>query len=201
MNNSFFKSTPIHKELLVLDLIETQTHITQRQMSDVLDSSVAMTNNYISEYENRGLLVRKYKNRKEVEYLITDKGRERRKLLSIRYLNEVQKKYDAAKDEIINFVNELKEKGFKKIILYGAGEVAEIFLNAIKEQIEVVAVIDDDIDKQGQELVGVKIISLNEVRNIKHDALLISSFGHQLNMLKELEKQKYPNSKILKLFQ
>lgn len=201
MDISFFKSTPLFKELVVLDLIEKQTNITQRELSDILGSSVAMTNNYINEYELRGLLRRKYKSRKEVEYLITDEGRERRKLLSIRYLNEVQKKYDAAKDEIINFVNELKEKGFKKIILYGAGEVAEIFLNAIKDQIKVLAIIDDDVNKQGKELVNVKIITLSEIENIKHNAILISSYGHQSKMERKLEAMNYPSEKILRLFQ
>ncbi len=186
MDNPFYRSTPLYKELLVLDLIEKNQNITQRQMSDVLNSSVAMTNNYLNEFEKEGLLERKYHSTKDVEYLITKKGRERRKYLQIIYLDESQKMYDNAKQELIRFIQDIKEKGFNKILLYGAGEVAEIFLHAIKNEIEVVAIIDDDLNKQGNKLVNVKIISLEEAKQYEYDAVFISSFVHKETILKKL---------------
>jgi len=186
LDNPFYRSTPLYKELLVLDLIEKNQNITQRQMSDVLNSSVAMTNNYLNEFEKEGLLERKYHSTKDVEYLITKKGRERRKYLQIIYLDESQKMYDNAKQELIRFIQDIKEKGFNKILLYGAGEVAEIFLHAIKNEIEVVAIIDDDLNKQGNKLVNVKIISLEEAKQYEYDAVFISSFVHKETILKKL---------------
>ncbi len=200
MEYSFYKATPLYKELLILDLIEKNKNITQRQMSDVLGSSVAMTNNYLGEIEERGLLEREYISTKEVIYHITDKGKERRKYLSIVYLNESQKMYDSAKEELLKFVEDIKEKGFKKILLYGAGEVAEIFLNAIKDEIEVLAVIDDDESKQGKELVNTSIISRNEIVKYEHDAILISSYGHYQKMIEKLKEINYLDSKILHFF-
>lgn len=197
---SFYKATPLYKELLILDLIEKNKNITQRQMSDVLGSSVAMTNNYLSEIEERGLLEREYISTKEVIYHITNKGKEIRKYLSITFLNESQKMYDGAKEELLKFVEGIKEKGFKKILLYGAGEVAEIFLNAIKDEIEVLAVIDDDQSKQGKELVNKLIISRNEIVKYEHDAILISSYGHYPTMIEKLKEINYLESKILHFF-
>ncbi len=200
MEYSFYKATPLYKELLILDLIEKNKNITQRQMSDVLGSSVAMTNNYLNEIEGRGLLEREYISTKEVLYHITDEGRKRRKYLSIVYLNESQKMYDGAKEELLKFVEQIKEKGFKKILLYGAGEVAEIFLNAIKDEIVVLAVIDDDESKQGKELVNTLIIPLNEMHNYEHDGILISSCVHNEAMIKKLKDINYLEEKVFHFF-
>lgn len=197
LDYSFYKATPLYKELLILDLIEKNKNITQRQMSDVLGSSVAMTNNYLGEIEEKGLLEREYISTKEVIYHITDKGKERRKYLSLIYLCESQKMYDGAKEELYKFVEDIKEKGFKKILLYGAGEVAEIFLNAIKDEIEVLALIDDDTNKQGNELVNTLIISRKEISNYEHDGILISSYAHYENMLNRLKEINYPKDKVL----
>jgi len=60
-------------------------------------------------------------------------------------MSESQKMYDSAKEELLKFINDIKSRGFKSILLYGAGEVAEIFLSAIKDEIEVLAVIDDNV--------------------------------------------------------
>jgi DNA-binding MarR family transcriptional regulator len=197
---SFYKATPLYKELLILNLIEKNKNITQRQMSDVLASSVAMTNNYLNEIEKRGLLEREYISTKEVIYHITDEGRKRRKYLSIVYLNESQKMYDGAKEELLKFVEQIKEKGFKKILLYGAGEVAEIFLNAIKGEVEVLAVIDDDESKQGKELVNILIISKNEIINYEYDGILISSYSHQKLINQKIKEMDIPNEKIMTFF-
>lgn len=197
MNHIFYKSTPLHKELLVLDLIEKNENITQRQMSDVLGSSVAMTNNYLQEMEDKGLLKREYISSKEVLYLITNKGRERRKYLSVIYLSESQKMYDNAKEELLKFVKSIKEKGFNKILLYGAGEVAEIFLNTIKDEIEVLAVIDDDPNKQGERLVNTLVIPRSEIVKYHYDAILISSLIHQDEIIRKLKATDLNRVKII----
>ncbi|MCF7926982.1 MAG: winged helix-turn-helix transcriptional regulator, partial [Candidatus Izimaplasma sp.] len=54
MKNTFFKPTPLYKEFVLLDLIEKNEIITQRQMSDYLDVSVSMVNSYLDSYEQKG---------------------------------------------------------------------------------------------------------------------------------------------------
>jgi len=63
-----------------------------------------------------------------------------------------KKIYQSAKANIVSFLKQIVKRGFKKILLYGAGEVAEILLQVIKTDallpIKVVGVIDDDIQKK-----------------------------------------------------
>ena len=85
-HNPFFKPTPLYKEFLVLDLIEKHPSITQREISEEIGSSVSMVNAYIDQYEKEGYLKRHYTSKIDVEYRISKKGREQRKLLNINYL-------------------------------------------------------------------------------------------------------------------
>ena len=139
---------------MILDLIEKNKNITQREIGESIEVAVSMINNYLDEYEEKGLIKRKYHSTKTVEYFVTKKGVERKKLLNIRYLKDSQIVYQSAKNNIISFLNQIVDKGFKKILLYGAGEVAEILLQPIvldkNIPIKVLAIIDDDINKQNQ---------------------------------------------------
>ncbi|MDI6452374.1 winged helix-turn-helix transcriptional regulator [Peloplasma aerotolerans] len=203
-DNSFFKPTLLYKEFMILDLIEKDRHITQREIAKAIGVAVSMVNSYIDQYEKDGLIKRKKHSTKTVEYFVTKKGMERRKLLNIWYLKSSNNIYIQAKDNIISFLNQIIDKGFKKIILYGAGEVAEIMLQVMNDDnqipLEVVAVIDDNKDRIGEKLVNIPIITLNELSKYNHDGIMISSYKHHETIHNNLIKIDYPQSKIIHFF-
>ena len=79
-----------------------------------------------------------------------------KKVLNISYLNASLNIYKSAKENIVEFLTQIINKGYKNILLYGAGEVAEILLQTIlidsQIPINVLAVIDDDKSKQEKNL-------------------------------------------------
>lgn len=204
-DNSFFKPTPLYKEFMILDLIEKNKDITQRQMSDEIGVAVSQINKYLDEYESKKLIRRKKYSSKTLEYFVTKKGIERKKVLNITYLNASLKVYNSAKENIIRFLDQIIDKGFKKILLYGAGEVAEILLQSIMTDksipVEILGVIDDDLAKQEHFLVNTKIISLNEIKNFNHDGILISSHTNRLIMIDKLNAIGYNTNKIINFFE
>ncbi len=203
-DNNFFKPTALYKEFMILDLIEKDANITQRQMSSKLGVAVSMINSYLDEYEKNGYIKRKYKSTKSVEYFISKKGLERRKLLNIWYLKSSQNVYQSAKNNIISFLNQIIDKGFKMILLYGAGEVAEIMLQVMNDDykipLEVLAVIDDDPQKVGDIIFNTPIINIDSINNYNHDGILISSHTHHESIKNNLEKISYPKEKIIRFF-
>ena len=203
-DNQFFKPTVLYKEYMILDMIEKNPNITQREMSKTIGIAVSMINDYLNIYENDKLIKRKKHSTKTVEYFVTKKGSERRKLLNIWYLKSSNNIYIQAKDNIISFLNQIIDKGFKKIILYGAGEVAEIMLQVMNDDnqipLEVVAVIDDNKDRVGDKLVNIPIITLNELSKYIHDGIMISSYKHHETIHKNLVKIDYPQNKIIHFF-
>lgn len=201
-DNSFFKPTTLYKEFMILDLIEKNPDITQRMIGEVLKTAVSMVNNYLDEYEKKEYLKRNYLSTKTVQYNITKEGIERKKFLNIGYLNSTQTLYASAKDNIIIFLHNITEKGFKKILLYGAGEVAEIILQVIMDNqdipLTIVAVIDDDVTKC--KIAKLPIIRLSEFNKLSHDGIFISSYTHHDRIKKKLLDINYPIRKIIEFF-
>jgi DNA-binding MarR family transcriptional regulator len=194
----------MHKEFIILDLIEKNPFITQRELGKHTFLAVSMVNQYLEKYEKNGLLRRKYYSTKKVEYLITKKGLERRKLLNIRYLKSTNDIYRSAKDNILVFLKQISLKGFNKILLYGAGEVAEILQQSVMTDddigIEVIAIIDDDFEKQNSFLGDIPIIDLGSIIEVEHDGILISSYSDSDNIYKKLCDINYDKNKILQFF-
>jgi FlaA1/EpsC-like NDP-sugar epimerase len=190
---------------MILDMIEKNSQVTQREMSHAIGIAVSMVNSYLDQYEKDKLIKRVKHSTKTVEYFVTKKGSERRKLLNIWYLKSAHGVYLSAKDNINVFLNQIIDKGFKKILLYGAGEVAEIMLQAMNDDntlpLRVIAVVDDDANKKGKVLVNIPIIQKNEISNFEHDGILISSYKHHISIKSSLKEIKYPGNKIIEFFE
>ncbi len=203
-SNNFFKPTPIYKEYIVLETIEKKPDITQRELSRILSVAVSMINGYLDTYETKGYLKKEYKSSKVVQYHITKAGIERKKVLNIGYLRDTQRIYKSAKEDVLEFLNNISNQGFKSILLYGAGEVAEILLQTINDDanipLNVVSVIDDDLSKVGKTLVNKTIIAKEDIKSINHDGILISSYTNHKSIYRKLMDVDYDKSKIVYFF-
>ena len=202
--NQFFKPTVLYKEYMILDMIEKDSRVTQREISKTIGVAVSMVNQYLDVYEKKGFIKRKKLSTKTVEYFVTKNGAERRKVLNIGYLNSSQQMYNSAKENIEQFLIQIENKGFKNILLYGAGEVCEILLNAIKSSksvsIQAQAIIDDDQDKIGNKVGTTNIISRDSIVLIEHDGILISSYTNNEEIFTKLKQIGYSTDKIIQFF-
>lgn len=190
---------------MILDLIEKNKDITQREISQSIGVAVSMVNSYLDEYEEKGYIKRNYRSTKTVEYFVTKKGSERKKVLNIGYLNDSLKVFKSASEAIVEFLYQVIAKGFKKIFLYGAGEVAEILLQTLaidnEIPIDVLGVIDDDINKQNGTLINTQVLPVSVLDKTIHDGVLISSYTHKETIMSKLQIQNYDQNKILTFFE
>ena len=201
---SFFKTTPLYKEFSLLSAISRDKHITQRDIASKMNVSVAMVNFYLDEYEEKGLIKRVYHGTKSIDYFVTDKGEERRKELSIRYLESALDVYNEAKLSCNVIFKKLRIKNFKKVLFYGAGEVCEMLLSVLNSDqsidLDVIAVIDDDNKKIGKKILDKDIISLNEITNLSYDGILIATYTHTDTIYQKLIEQNIDKEKIVSFF-
>ena len=204
-DNQYFKPTILYKEYMILDMVEKNPKITQREIATHLGVAVSMINDHLEEFEKKGLIKKKKYSTKTVEYLITKKGNERRKVLNIGYLNATKDLYFQAKDTFEKFLEQVQAKGFTNILLYGAGEVAEMLLHSIMtsktNQVNVLAVIDDDLKKIGSSIGTYTIIPRESIREFAHDGILIASYTKK-NLIKDkLLQIDYPIENIIEFFE
>ena len=204
MINNYFRTTKKYKEFLILNLISKNKNITQREISFHVGTVVSMVNKYIDEFSKKGFITKKKITSKKVIYKITKDGTLRQKFLNIGYLKNAQAIYDEAKENMEYFLQKLIETGVKNILLYGAGEVANIFLHSIlfsnKSKINVLGIIDDDVQKINNFIFDTKIISIHDITEINHDGILISSYRNKDKIYRKLLKINYNSNKIYNFF-
>jgi FlaA1/EpsC-like NDP-sugar epimerase len=200
----FFKPTRLYKQFVILDLLEKDQNLTQRALSSFLHISVSMVNTYLEDFVTKNWLKKTYASSKSVTYTITKEGIEARKLMNLHYFKSSQSLYSTASKNIKTFLSTLKDKGFKNILFYGAGEVTRIFLNTIKEDaslgLRVLGLIDDDVKKTGTSFLGVSIVSLKALKTMSFDGVLIASYNHGQKMIENLLNGGIPSNKILRFF-
>lgn len=200
----FFSPTKILKEMLLLQHIEENPNTTQKGIARAVGGAPSTVNEYMEDLEERNLLIRDYKSAKVVHYNITPKGIKRKRYLSITYFHELLELYRLAEENIEKFLVGLEDKGYENILIYGAGEVAQTILGILKYRIDkslkVVALIDDDKDRQDTEMLGYKIISREKIKDYKHDGVVITSYTFEDEIRKKLEEIDYPGDKIERFF-
>lgn len=128
----------------------------------------------------------------------------RKNYLAITYFHELLKLYRLAEENIENFLIRLENKGYRNVLVYGAGEVAETILGIIKgrtdKPLKVLALIDDDEERQGKELLGYKIISREEIKEYEHDGVVITSYTFEDDITRRLKEIGYSEDKIERFF-
>jgi len=199
----FFSPTNVYKELMLLQEIEKKPNSTQKDLASIIGAAASMVNVYINELEEKGYLKREYISTKTVNYHITPQGIKRKNYLLITYMRELLDLYRLAKNGVGEFLSKLRDKGYKNILLYGAGEVAETILGIVRDretELKVIAVIDDDKEKQGEEILGYKIISLDEINNYPHHGIIITSYTFEDDIMEKLKSIGYDMDKVIRFF-
>lgn len=204
MEDVMFIPSQKYKELLFLDTLSKSKDLTQRDLAQKVFVSHTMVNKYMDIFEENGLIKRTYLSSKTVKYSITDKGEIRRKELYMHYLKSSMDIYNNASKDCIGFLNRLVVNGYKRILLYGAGEVGEILVyaknNSDIDNLNILCIIDDDINKIGCKLLGVDIISINDINKYDYDGILISSYNNRDVIRDKLLDSNIQRNKILDIF-
>ncbi|WIV12142.1 hypothetical protein [Proteiniborus sp. MB09-C3] len=122
----------------------------------------------------------------------------------ITYLHELLKLYRLAKENIEGFLEKLEDKGYRNILLYGAGEVAETILSVIRDRgasrLNIAGIIDDDEAKKNKKLLGYKIISRDDIEKYNHDAIVITSYTYEDDIRRRLGEVGYDGGRVVRFF-
>jgi len=203
-NLRFFNPTSELKILLLLEQIQSSNKITQNKLARYIHSAPSMINVYINQLEKEGFLIKDKKTKRNVEYVITKKGIDRKNYLLVTYMNELLELYNLTKTNIELFIKKLIKRDFKNCVFYGAGETAKVIIKVIKDMpkldFKLLFLIDDDINKQGEKFEGYDVVSNVNIKKQGIDAIIITSCVFEREIRDKLKKLKYPKEKVISFF-
>jgi len=203
-NLRFFNPTSDLKILLLLEQILNSNKITQGKLAHYIHSAPSMINIYIKQLEKEGFLVKNKKTKRNVEYIITKKGIDRKNYLLVTYMNELIELYNLTKINIELFVKKLVKRNYKNCIFYGAGETAKVIIKVIKDMpkldSKLMFLVDDDISKQGKKIEGYDVFNNEKLKDYDIDAVIITSCVYEKEIRNKLKSLNYPDKKIISFF-
>ena len=204
-NLRFFNPASELKILLLLEQIENSSKITQNRLAHYIHSAPSMINIYVKQLEKDGFLVKNKKTKKDVEYIITRKGIDRKNYLLVTYMNELIDLYNLTKINVELFIKNLTKRNYRNCVFYGAGETAKVIIKVIEEMeksdFKLLFLVDDDVNKQNKKFMGYNLFSnLAIEKNNNIDAVIITSCVYEKEIRNKLRKTKYPNEKIISFF-
>jgi DNA-binding PadR family transcriptional regulator len=139
----------------------------------------SMVNRYLKDFEEDGLIMKEGGNRRNMEYILSRDGQYRLQYLTIAFLSEVARLYSESQGIFRDVFDYLNHGGYRHLILYGAGIIGGILIDALKtEGYEIMGFVDDSSLKQNETFRGVRVFPPETASNIVYDAVIIASFRH-----------------------
>ena len=164
------------RELEILEKIENNGHLTQRDLSKEVGIALGLVNHLLKKMVRKGWIKLMNVNAKRIKYLITPQGaKEKSKLLYKRVEGTIHF-YLEAKRVIKGKVVHLKNEGVRSVSIYGINHIAEVLFIVLKElELSLDCVVDDN--KKGEEWFDYKVIDMKEFLETKPNVLILASFN------------------------
>ena len=203
MNNStqddLFKPSERMRDLQLLEEIEQNPRISQRELSNKFGIALGVTNACIKRMARRGLIRLKGFPPRRIAYYLTPKGFAEKSKLMLHFFSYNIQHYAEMKKVISGRLLEMQVDGIRRIAFYGVSDEMEIaYITLQGSDMKLVGIADEDGKKQGMRLLGHKVLSLGEMKGLNPDAILITCLKDQNSYIKNVMKQKECNG--IKLF-
>jgi DNA-binding MarR family transcriptional regulator len=159
----------------------------QRELSQRLNLSLGLVNTFLRRLVGKGYFKVKTLPRNRLKYFLTPEGLARKTRLTAEYLRFSVNFYKDIKQLLLSKFKELETKQVKRVVFFGAGEVAELaYLYLQLSRLELVGVIDEiEIEK---DFFGVRIKGLEALAEKDWDVILLTRLENTEVIIQKLEQ-------------
>ena len=162
------------RDLKVLEAIEEDPSISQRDLSNRLGVALGITNALIKTLVKKGHIKLKGKNNRSLSYHLTHSGVLHKGKLAMQWTLNTVGEYRRLRTLIAERLKIVAVDGIKRVAIYGTNEVAEIAVVVAPEAgLEVIGIADIDSDQAF--VAGKKVKELDLLVEDSLDALIVCS--------------------------
>jgi DNA-binding MarR family transcriptional regulator len=188
--------SPKLNQLQILKILAGDPFLTQAALSRHCGLSVAMVNNYLKDLCEAGLIEYRRKSLKNVSYHLTSLGVAQVEILESELTAEAIAGYARDKEHIrLRILSQSPKTPLRRVILCGAGHLAELAFHALEEGNVTVLAMCDDSSRIGREWCGRPVVHVSKLADIAPDAVVITGWEHTEEIwrkLKSLLKRRVP---------
>ena len=168
-------------ELRLMGEIERNGETSQRELAQRLNLSLGLINMFIKRMVSKGYFKVKSMPRNRVKYLLTPRGIARKSRLTVEYLKSSINFYREIKALLMDTYARLQEKGIRKVLFFGAGEVAELaYLYLKTTELVLIGIVDDS--RKGRSFFEFDVKGSEAFSDFRYDALIVTRAGKDLDI-------------------
>ena len=198
--SKYLTPTKEFRRLALLLSIHHAPKASQHQIAKDTHLSSSMVNNYIKLLKHEKLITISGNTNRTQSYHLTAQGADDLWESLLTYSAEIVQLYASVKLKITEILNSFYAEGIRTIVLFGVAETAEVVHAALKDtHLVMIGVVDSDVSKQGKPFNGLFIQSPDRLKQIKPDAVVITSFARQEEIFKNIKKLLGKEIKVKKL--
>lgn len=161
------------KELGILHEVSTSEHVSQRYLSNKLGMTSGLVNLYIKRLARKGYIKITGMNRRRLKYFLTPSGIAQKTRLTYEFATISYKYLKKATEDIRKKLGEMEEADRTSVVVFGAGELADLCLLLVKDfNIRVVAIVDDHADSK--RFLGYPVVPHDILRSLEFDKMIIA---------------------------
>jgi predicted transcriptional regulator len=150
-------------ELKTLLEIKDDPSLSQRSLAHKLNISLGLTNSILQNLIHRGLIKAKKMTGRKILYLITPKGMVQATNFIYDRVRETQHYYQYTKDLLTTHFTNLYDKGVRKAVIYGTGQLAEItYLSLLDSPLKLHFILIDDPVSSKKKFLGHEVLTLSD---------------------------------------
>ena len=191
MNNlDLFRPPQEMRELNLLQELEKNPVVSQRELSHKFGIALGVTNACLRRMARRGWIRIMSLDHRKIGYYLTPKGFAEKAKLSLRLISWTVQHYAALKDIIGKKFLEMQNDGIERVVFYGVSDEMEIaYITLQGVNLKLVGIIEDEekiINKK--EIFGFELKDVSQIEMMKPDAVLITSLWNQKERMEKLRK-------------
>ena len=175
-NRNIFKPSEDLRDLRLLEELEKNPIVSQRELSHRFGIALGVTNACLRRMARKGWIRIRDLNPRKIGYYLTPKGMLEKTRLTIHLISFRVQHYSELKKVIANRLLEMQRDGMQRIVFYGVSdemEVAYITLQGVN--LKLVGIVEDDEKIIPRIIFGYEIEPVSRIQELKPDGILITS--------------------------
>ena len=186
------------RTLKILEKVNNDGAPSQRDLARDLNISLGLVNSFIKRLVKKGFFKIGHLPKNRVRYILTPRGVAEKSRLTYEYIHYSFKFYRDARQKLGDLFAELQTQGVRRIVFYGAGDLAEIaYLSLQQSCIELVAVVDDG--RVGKRFMQFTVAHPDRIEFLWFDRILITSINSTVSNFEKIATMGIPTSRVVEI--
>jgi hypothetical protein len=186
---SIFRPSEEIRDLRLLEELERNPIISQRELSHKFNIALGVTNACLRRMARKGWIRITELNRKRIGYYLTKKGFLEKSKITFDLVTGIIEHYSELKKVIGERLLEMQVDGVRRIVFYGVSdemEVAYITLQGV--DLKLVGIVEDDEKFTARIILGYELEPVSRIKELKPDGVLITSLAESVGKKERLKK-------------